>query len=166
MDRSNLNANLWSSLLGFGETGMMIAMIAGYTLVFIGLGLFMAGWRELYHARQANRLITEGLYALVRHPQYMGLFIALFGEGIVHWPTLFSVALFPIIVLAYTLLARKEEHTMREQFGEHYRDYQSRVPMFFPRWGQWQNLFRMQKGDIVESEPVAAEKSARPDAQK
>jgi protein-S-isoprenylcysteine O-methyltransferase Ste14 len=137
LDQTNLNASLWSTLLGMGETGMMIAMILGYALLFIGIGIFMEGWRELHRAREENRLVTDRLYGLVRHPQYTGLFLALFGEGVVHWPTIFSVALFPVIVLAYYLLARSEERKVEEQFGDAYRAYRDRVPMFIPRWGQW-----------------------------
>jgi protein-S-isoprenylcysteine O-methyltransferase Ste14 len=140
LDQANLNANLWSTLLGYGETGMMISMILGYMLLFTGIGIFMEGWRELHRARKENRLVTDRLYGLVRHPQYTGLFIALFGEGIVHWPTIFSVALFPIIVLAYFLLARSEERKVLEQFDDEYRVYRKRVPMFIPRWGQWGKL--------------------------
>ena len=140
IDQTDFNANLWSTLLGYGETGMMISMILGYVLLFAGFGIFMEGWRELHRARQENRLVTDRLYGLVRHPQYTGLFIALFGEGIVHWPTIFSVALFPIIVLSYFLLARSEERKVVEQFGDEYRAYRTRVPMFIPRWGQWRNL--------------------------
>lgn len=133
LDSTNVNANLWSTALGVGELGMLIAMVLGYALLFVGIGIFIQGWRELYRARQQNRLVTTGLYSLVRHPQYTGLFIGLFGEGVVHWPTLFSVALFPVIVLAYGLLARREEKHVLEQFGEEYRAYQRRVPMFIPR---------------------------------
>jgi protein-S-isoprenylcysteine O-methyltransferase Ste14 len=140
LDRAYLNANLWSTLLGIGETGMMISMIAGYLLLLAGFSIFLQGWRELYRARQENRLVTDGLYSLVRHPQYTGLFIALFGEGAVHWPTLFSVGLFPIIVAAYTLLARKEEQKVIEQFGETYLAYRRRVPMFIPVKGKWRQL--------------------------
>src|SRR6266545_5277646 len=84
VDRGNLNANLWSTLLGMGETGMVISMIVGYALVFLGIGLFAEGWRELYRAREQKRLAIDGLYGLVRHPQYLGLYLGLFGEGIVH----------------------------------------------------------------------------------
>ncbi|QGQ24772.1 isoprenylcysteine carboxylmethyltransferase family protein [Gimesia benthica] len=140
LDQTNLNASLWSTLLGMGETGMMIAMIFGYAILFIGIGIFMEGWRELHRARQEGRLITDRLYGLVRHPQYTGLFVALFGEGVVHWPTIFSVALFPIIVLAYYLLARSEERKVEDEFGEAYREYRKRVPMFIPRWGEWRKL--------------------------
>lgn len=140
LDRTGLNANLWSSLLGLGEAGMMISMVFGYALLFVGIGIFIQGWRELHRAHRENRLATDGLYGLVRHPQYTGLFIGLFGEGVVHWPTLFSVGLFPVIVLVYTLLARSEEKRMLETFGDAYRAYRSQVPMFFPRAGQWRQL--------------------------
>jgi protein-S-isoprenylcysteine O-methyltransferase Ste14 len=140
IDRGYLSANLWSTLLGMGETGMLISMVIGYGLLFVGIGLFAQGWRQLYRARQQNRLVTDGLYGLVRHPQYTGLFIGLFGEGVVHWPTIFSVILFPIIVLVYTLLAYREERHVLEQFGEQYRKYQQRVPMFFPGLHQWRQL--------------------------
>jgi len=140
VDRTDLNASLWSTLLGVGELGMLISMLLGYVLLFSGLGVFAQGWRELYRAHRENRLATDGLYNLVRHPQYTGLFIGLFGEGVVHWPTLFSVALFPVIVLAYVLLARREERLMVERFGERYRAYRRQVPMFFPRLGLWGRL--------------------------
>ncbi|MGE3778191.1 MAG: isoprenylcysteine carboxylmethyltransferase family protein [Pirellulaceae bacterium] len=140
LDQSDLSASLWSTLLGIGETGMMIAMILGYALLFAGIGIFMEGWRELHKAQKENRLVTDRLYGLVRHPQYTGLFIALFGEGIVHWPTVFSVVLFPIIVVAYYLLARSEERKVEEEFGDAYRVYRGRVPMFIPRWGQWRAM--------------------------
>lgn len=137
LDRDYLNANLWSTLLGMGETGMMISMILGYILLFTGIGIFIQGWRELYRAKQEDRLVTDGLYSFVRHPQYTGLFIGLFGEGVVHWPTLFSVGLFPFIVLAYTLLARREERKVIEQFGEEYLEYKRQVPAFLPGRGKW-----------------------------
>jgi protein-S-isoprenylcysteine O-methyltransferase Ste14 len=140
LDRRYVSANLWSTLLGVGETGMMVAMLTGYGFLFVGLGLLIEGWREVYRARQKNRLATDGLYAFVRHPQYLGLFLALFGEGVVHWPTIFSVGLFPVIVIAYYLLARREERGALAQFGDEYRVYMSQVPMFIPRWGQWRRL--------------------------
>jgi len=140
LDRGYVSASLWSTLVGVGETGMLVAMILGYSLAFIGVGLFIQGWRDVYRARQQHQLVTEGLYRFVRHPQYMGLFLALFGEGIVHWPTIFSVSLFPLIVFAYYLLARKEERQMVEKFGDVYRAYQLRVPMFVPRWGKWKDM--------------------------
>lgn len=147
LDRGRLNANLWSTLLGMGETGMMISMVIGYALLFVGVGLFIQGWRELYRAHEQGRLATDGLYGLVRHPQYSGLFIGLFGEGVVHWPTVFSITLFPLIVLIYTLLAYREERQMLKEFGEQYRSYQTRVPMFFPGWHRWRQFIERSQSE-------------------
>ncbi|MEQ5803367.1 isoprenylcysteine carboxylmethyltransferase family protein [Halomonas sp. H10-9-1] len=140
LDSEYVSANLWSSLVGLGETGMLISMLLGYGLAFTGIGIFIQGWRQVYKARREGLLVTGGLYALVRHPQYTGLFIALFGEGVLHWPTLFSAGLFPVIVLAYVWLAHREEKQMLARFGDAYRAYRHRVPMFIPRWGQWREL--------------------------
>lgn len=140
LDSEYVSASLWSTLIGLGETGMLISMLLGYMLAFIGIGLFIQGWRQVYRARNEDCLVTDGLYAYARHPQYTGLFIALFGEGVVHWPTLFSVGLFPVIVLVYTWLAYREEEQMMARFGDAYRAYQRRVPMFVPRWRQWRRL--------------------------
>jgi protein-S-isoprenylcysteine O-methyltransferase Ste14 len=135
------SGNLWSSLLGIGEAGMMVAMVTGYAFVFAGVTLLAGGWREVYRARREGRLATTGPYAVVRHPQYSGILLALFGEGVVHWPTVFSVGLFPIIALAYWTLARKEEKEMLRIHGEAYREYQRRVPMLLPGRRQWRRLF-------------------------
>ena len=145
LDRTVLNANLWSTLLGQGEAGMLIFMVIGYALLFFGIGLFAEGWREIYQAREKNMLATDGLYGFVRHPQYTGLFIGLFGEGVVHWPTVFSVALFPIIVIAYTALAYREEKRVLAQFGEEYRIYKKRTPMFFPGMREWRNFIKLSR---------------------
>jgi protein-S-isoprenylcysteine O-methyltransferase Ste14 len=138
----DLNANLWSTLVGVGETGMMISMIAGYILLFIGFGIFIQGWRQLYRAKEENRLATDGLYSLVRHPQYTGLFIGLFGEGVIHWPTIFSVGLFPVIVIAYVLLAKREEKKVIEEFGEEYLQYKRNVPAFLPAKDNWKQFIQ------------------------
>ena len=98
------------------------------------------GWRERYRAHQAGRLASVGLYGLGRHPQYMGPFVGLFGEGVVHWPTVFSVTLFPIILLTYTRLAYREERGMIAKFGNQYEQYRRRVPMFFPGRYGWRGL--------------------------
>lgn len=140
LDRAYVSASLWSTLLGIGETGMMVAMLLGYGLLIVGLGIFVEGWREVWRARKEGRLVTDRLYAFVRHPQYLGLLIGLFGEGVVHWPTVFSVGLFPVIAVVYFLLARREERGMLGQFGEEYRRYMRRVPMFIPGWGKWRKM--------------------------
>jgi methanethiol S-methyltransferase len=124
--------NLWAQIFGT-PVAHIVAMVIGYAIVFAGATLVADGWRRIHQARKEERLVTDGVYSRMRHPQYTGLFVIVFGEGIVHWPTIVSVAAFPIIVIAYTLLASKEERQMVEKFGDEYREYRRRVPMFIPK---------------------------------
>ncbi len=134
------DGNLWVYLTG-KWWAMPASMTVGYTVVVFGIMLLITGWREVYRANTKGRLATRGPYSLMRHPQYTGIFLALFGEGGVHWPTLFSLTAFPIIVIAYSLLARNEEQQMVKEFGDKYRAYQQRVPMFWPDRYDWPRVF-------------------------
>lgn len=126
--------NLWAQLFGT-PVAHIVAMLLGYAIVFGGAIMVADGWRRVHKAQREGRLATGGVYAKVRHPQYTGLFLIVFGEGIVHWPTIVSVIAFPVIVITYTLLAKREERQMIKEFGDEYRAYQQRVPMFIPRFG-------------------------------
>ncbi|ALK99681.1 isoprenylcysteine carboxyl methyltransferase [Massilia sp. WF1] len=132
--------HLWSALLGYGMVGGMIEMLLGGVFILFGLLLLIVGWRSVYRARQEGRFARDGLYGVVRHPQYTGIMLAVFGQ-IVHWPTVITLALFPAIVLVYVRLARKEEQDMIARFGAAYQEYMRQVPRFFPRRGEWGRLF-------------------------
>ena len=125
------SGHLWATLLGYGENGDAIEMAIGYPFVITGLILIIKGWIRVYFSD--GRLLTEGVYGVVRHPQYAGIFIAILGQ-LIHWPTIPTLVLSPLIVGAYFRLARREEARLISQFGTAYLEYRQRVPMFVPRW--------------------------------
>jgi protein-S-isoprenylcysteine O-methyltransferase Ste14 len=127
------SGHLWATLLGYGRTGSQVEMLLGSAFILAGVLLVVKGWIRIYFARPEERLVTDGVYSVVRHPQYSGIFLIIFGE-LVHWPTIVTLALSPVIVWAYVRLARKEEARLIERFGDQYRLYQQRVSMFIPRW--------------------------------
>ena len=127
----HLKGHLWAALLGFGDIGAIVEMVIGLSFVALGLILVFKGWRQVYYARKEERLVTSGLYHYMRHPQYTGIFLALFGQ-LIHWPTFLTLFFFPIILLAYYYLARKEEAVLIQRFGSGYEPYRRRVPMFLP----------------------------------
>lgn len=107
--------------------------IASFVLIGTGFWLISVGWVAL-HARQRHReLVTTGVYARVRHPQYAGFILVMLGF-LLQWPTLLTLAMFPVLVVMYVRLARHEEQAALAQFGDAYRDYRARVPAFIPRW--------------------------------
>ena len=103
----------------------------GYLFVLPGLLLVIKGWVRIYATD--GRLQTDGVHGLVRHPQYAGLFLAVFGQ-LVHWPTIATLLLAPVIFILNVCLAHREERDLIERFGSAYRRYQQQVPMFVPRW--------------------------------
>lgn len=124
------SGHLWAALLGYGESGDAVEMGIGYAFVGAGLILLIKGWIRVYYSRE---LMTDGMYGVVRHPQYLGIFIAIFGQ-LVHWPTIPTVVLAPVIIFAYVRLARREEARLIDRFGPEYLEYRRRVPMFVPHW--------------------------------
>jgi methanethiol S-methyltransferase len=108
------------------------------SFVFIGGGfiLISAAWRVLYSAQQRHTLATAGPYSYVRHPQYVGFILVMFGF-LVQWPTLLTLAMFPVLVFMYLKLARAEERETLVSFGDTYREYMAKVPAFFPRLDRW-----------------------------
>lgn len=131
------SGHLWATLLGYGQVGAAIEMTLGYAFVLAGILLIVKGWVRVYYL--GDRLITDGVYGLVRHPQYTGIFLAVFGQ-LVHWPTIPTLLLAPLIVYAYVHLARWEERRLIERFGDAYLAYRRDVPMFVPRWRRLREL--------------------------
>lgn len=126
-----ISGHLWATLLGYGPVGASIEMAVGLAFVLTGLILIVKGWVRVYFS--SDRLLTAGVYGVVRHPQYTGIFLAVFGQ-LVHWPTIPTLALAPAIVFAFVRLARREEATLIERFGDAYLAYRQQVPMLLPRW--------------------------------
>jgi protein-S-isoprenylcysteine O-methyltransferase Ste14 len=54
------------------------------------------------------------------------------GGMLVQWPTLLTLAMWPILAFMYYRLAKKEESDMGMVFGWEYREYSRAVPMFLP----------------------------------
>ena len=77
--------------------------------------------------------MTDGIYQYIRHPQYVGLFLILFG-WLLHWPTLLTIILFPILIGVYYRLALKEEKELKAGFGADYQKYMEKTPRFIPRF--------------------------------
>jgi protein-S-isoprenylcysteine O-methyltransferase Ste14 len=106
------------------------------SFVFIGGGFWLisAGWKVLYTVQRRHTLATTGAYAYVRHPQYDGFVLVMFGF-LLQWPTLLTLAMFPVLVWMYVRLARQEECETLKEFGPDFERYMLEVPAFIPRLG-------------------------------
>ncbi len=136
--------HLW--VVVFGGSTLAWALVMGLSLVLMLMGytLLSKGWTQIHAAR--GGLVTDGIYAYVRHPQYTGLFLVIIGF-LVQWPTLLTVLMAPIMLYAYVRLARNEERRAKAEFGEEYNDYVRKTPAFFPPRNQWKAFLTVQVRD-------------------
>jgi protein-S-isoprenylcysteine O-methyltransferase Ste14 len=101
-------------------------------LIVLGFWLLASAWKVLYAAQRSRSLATAGPYVRIRPPQYAGFVLIMVGF-LLQWPTLVTLAMFPVLVFMYVRLARREERGALLEFGEEYRRYMQDVPAFFPR---------------------------------
>ncbi len=129
--------HLWVVVFGGSTLAWAIVMGLSLVLMLAGYTLLSKGWTQIHAAR--GGLVTDGVYAYVRHPQYTGLFLVIIGF-LVQWPTLLTVLMAPVLLYAYVRLARREERRAASAFGEAYAEYLRRTPAFFPPVNQWKEF--------------------------
>jgi len=132
-------------LVIFRDRLLVAGAVAGWRIV-LGLALIIfEAWifwlvkRDLGAAKlvgatelsAGGEVISRGIYARIRHPRYLGSFLAILGACLLAGTT----ALW-IVAGAWTVLTRiaigMEEREMRARFGESYLAYCRRVPRFLP----------------------------------
>ncbi len=133
---SHSHGHLWLVFLGLGDSriAMTVLHIVTNVMIFYGLYVMQNGW-ILIHAAKGKQLVTEGVYAHVRHPQYSGLFLITLGF-LIQWPSILTLVMWPILMWTYYRLAMREEQDVEKQFGKAYWDYKKQVPAFIPRFGK------------------------------
>ena len=128
------NGHLWYSLLGFeGDPHLNPIHLIANLLIFVGFYIIYKAWKVLHAAQTERQLATTGPYALVRHPQYSGFILVMTGF-LFMWPTLLTLVMFPIMVVVYIRLAKREENVIRQEFGKNYDTYAQSLPSFIPSW--------------------------------
>ena len=121
----------------------MIVLAVGALLYFPGLAFVLWGRLALgknYFVSTGmgaqlfadQQLVTNGPYALVRHPMYVGLALAAWGALLIYftWTTIYFAVFAPMLFLR----ARREEQALAAEFGEQWHAYCRRVPAFLPHF--------------------------------
>ncbi len=108
------------------------------SIPFLVLGAWIAikGVKEVTlkvaETHKTEKIVTTGVYSIVRHPQYLGALLAHVGISILLSAT-FSLLFTPLMVILIYLISRKEEEELTKEFGKEYENYEERVPMLIPR---------------------------------
>lgn len=96
-------------------------------------GLVLRGWAA-GHLEKGTSLATTGPYALTRNPLYLGSALIGAGFALAGRSLVMAAAFALLLVFVYAPVMRREEQFLRGRFGEAYRGYEERVPLFLPRF--------------------------------
>lgn len=130
---SHNNGHLWETLFGWtGDPHLNPIHLLSDGVIVAGFLLLGSAWSVLYRAQRTQTLATSGVYAHLRHPQYVA-FILIMAGLLIQWPTILTLVMFPILVVMYVRLALREERAMVATFGTTYAQYAAQTPRFLPR---------------------------------
>jgi protein-S-isoprenylcysteine O-methyltransferase Ste14 len=123
LERSGLS-NAIGTIITITGLAIMIICIKKYFLSLSGL-------KSLFQERPTHELMINGIHRFVRHPLYLGTFLAIWG-GFLLYPAL-SLFISNLAITAYTLFGiRLEEQKLVAEFGLDYKQYQQTVPKLIP----------------------------------
>lgn len=130
--------------------GFDFYFIAGFAILWMGILLRLAGLKLLgkYYSsfveiRESQKLVTSGLFSIVRHPLHLSILIEVTGMGIIS-TNAFSLIPLAILLLTISLRNRNEEQKLLNHFGAEYESYRKKVPPMNILWG----LIKRMKNDI------------------
>ncbi|MBF0559555.1 MAG: isoprenylcysteine carboxylmethyltransferase family protein [Nitrospirae bacterium] len=115
------------------DSFLQFVRVMGSLVLVLGAMIFLVCACQVYTAKFRRKgAVLAGLYAVVRHPQYLGLGLTGLGLSIL-WPRFLTVVLWLFMALVYYFLARDEERRMLKSHEDTYRKYMSKTGMFLPK---------------------------------
>jgi protein-S-isoprenylcysteine O-methyltransferase Ste14 len=115
------------------EQVLFVLAVAGLGFTWwarIHLGTLWSGTvtRKVHH-----KVIKTGPYAIVRHPIYTGISVALIATALLR-PGWFGLAGVVLIIASFVIKYRLEERFLMEVLGPEYAAYRKKVPALVPFW--------------------------------
>jgi protein-S-isoprenylcysteine O-methyltransferase Ste14 len=148
--------NRWV-LAAFTIIGLLIGYLPAYTdriefwvidgdrIRWLGVILFALGgalrlwpvyvlgnrFSGLVAIQPGHKLVTSGVYALIRNPSYLGMIINALGWGLA-FRSVVGVLLAALLIAPLVARMRAEENLLLSQFGDEYRAYRDRTSRLIP----------------------------------
>lgn len=134
---------LWKPLpIHVSDSLSFSAMVVGAVFYFVGVGLYLWGFgtmrsqfavsgllgAELY---KDHELVTNGPFAIIRHPMYMGVLLAAIGALLIF--RTWAMTVFMPMSLVVLGRAEREEKLLEQKFGKAWKAYTSKVPRWIPK---------------------------------
>jgi protein-S-isoprenylcysteine O-methyltransferase Ste14 len=113
-------------------TGLVL-MVAGAVMNVLGRVYLKSNWANQIKIYEGHWLVTEGPFAVVRHPLYASLIWMFLGGALVYASVAALVLTLAVFVPMMYARAKKEDALLEEAFAEKFVAYRRRTGMLFPR---------------------------------
>jgi len=133
---------------GWGLSGwpVILPYLIGIILLGIGLTLLISTIRLFANRGKGTlapwdppkHLVVEGPYRFVRNPMHCGVFITLYGEGLLLGSVPILIFVTGAFVFHWFYIPLMEERWLKEKFGEEYLMYKRNVRAWIPRLTPWE----------------------------
>ncbi len=122
-------------LIGLGALILAASLVLAWQRKKQLTARILVGVPELSPQGHPQKLLTEGIYAHIRHPRYLEGMVGMLAYAlIINYLAVY--VLYIVSLCAIFLIVNLEEKELRERFGGQYEDYCRRVPRFLPRWSK------------------------------
>jgi protein-S-isoprenylcysteine O-methyltransferase Ste14 len=117
-----------------------VSWLISVVVLAVGIYIFVLSKREFDRSGQkltpkaygTSRLMTSGIYSFIRHPHNLASMLLNLGIAFGFKSAIgLAIAIVSIIVGYWFTL--EEEELLTQQFGDTYREYKAKVPMFIPK---------------------------------
>jgi protein-S-isoprenylcysteine O-methyltransferase Ste14 len=85
-------------------------------------------WSATLEVREQHRLVTRGVYARMRHPMYLAIWLAALAQPFLIQNWIAGPTIIAAFALMYFVRVPYEEAMMRETFGQEWDDYAAKTP--------------------------------------
>ncbi|MFX0105949.1 MAG: methyltransferase family protein [Candidatus Hodarchaeota archaeon] len=120
--------------------------LRNHAFYFVLFGFICFIYSLIYQLTHRNQLIRTGPYKYVRHPQYLSFIIITFGMTVIAFQTspifyfelyyidgnTFLFYIWVLEVLAYIILGKIEDVSLKAKYGDEFLDYENNVSFLFP----------------------------------
>ena len=115
---------------------ILFLILPGITIMFISIKkyfMLLSGVRSIFTPVPASELKVNGIHRFVRHPLYSGTILFVWGLFFV-FPFLNNLIAAALLTLYVLIGIIFEEKKLKNEFGNNYKEYISKVPMLIPRF--------------------------------
>ncbi len=113
-----------------------VVLVIGIILVLLSVLIWIHSFKQIGiipGVRQKSKVITTGIYGIIRHPLYLGSIFMILGLTLA-FRAYFALVYAPVMIVFFTIMTFTEEKSLAKEYGEEYLVYKRNVKWKLIPW--------------------------------